>query len=52
MGELGFGEKGRWSCIQEQGYVPVECRQGLTASLRRKGYCNIISSVVLKIENK
>jgi len=32
--------------------LPVECKQAPKASLRRKGYCNIISSVVLKIENQ
>lgn len=32
--------------------LPMECKQALKASLRRRGYCNIISSVVLKIENQ
>lgn len=32
--------------------LPVECKQALKASLRRRGYCNIISNVVLKIENQ
>lgn len=32
--------------------LPVECKQALTASRRRRGYCNIISNVVLKTENQ
>lgn len=53
MGKAGLAVGGRRAdgAAPEQGCVPVECRQGLTASPRRKEYCNIISNVVLKTEN-